>query len=139
MTYWNLVERYGPDRFARDLSAAGGAGAITPDLTPDEAAEWNLGACSGRSMFRYAKDLTSSLNNVMSLSPKDRPRGSSLRPGRVEESGDKRGHRLVRVGRAWSRLRSSPGSVPSAVLNDQWNRGVAVLVAAVHAESPFRS
>lgn len=42
MTYWNLVERYGPDRFARDLSAAGGAGAITPDLTPDEAAEWIL-------------------------------------------------------------------------------------------------
>ena len=27
-------------RFARDLAAAGGAGAITPDLTPDEAAEW---------------------------------------------------------------------------------------------------
>ncbi|MFL6063131.1 MAG: tryptophan synthase subunit alpha [Friedmanniella sp.] len=40
MTYWNLVERYGPDRFARDLAAAGGAGAITPDLTPDEAEEW---------------------------------------------------------------------------------------------------
>ena len=35
MTYWNLIERYGPDRFARDLAAAGGAGAITPDLTPD--------------------------------------------------------------------------------------------------------
>ena len=40
MTYWNLIERYGPDRFARDLAAAGGSGAITPDLTPDEAAEW---------------------------------------------------------------------------------------------------
>ncbi|MBP2415556.1 tryptophan synthase subunit alpha [Microlunatus capsulatus] len=40
MTYWNLIERYGPDRFARDLAAAGGAGAITPDLTPDEAEEW---------------------------------------------------------------------------------------------------
>ena len=40
MTYWNLVERYGADRFARDLASAGGAGAITPDLTPDEAAEW---------------------------------------------------------------------------------------------------
>jgi tryptophan synthase alpha chain len=40
MTYWNLIERYGADRFARDLAAAGGAGAITPDLTPDEAAEW---------------------------------------------------------------------------------------------------
>jgi len=40
MTYWNLIERYGPDRFARDLAAAGGSGAITPDLTPDEAEHW---------------------------------------------------------------------------------------------------
>jgi tryptophan synthase alpha chain len=40
MTYWNLMERYGADRFARDLASAGGAGAITPDLTPDEAGEW---------------------------------------------------------------------------------------------------
>jgi tryptophan synthase alpha chain len=40
MTYWNLVERYGVARFARDLAAAGGAGLITPDLIPDEAAEW---------------------------------------------------------------------------------------------------
>jgi tryptophan synthase alpha chain len=40
MTYWNLVERYGADAFARDLAAAGGAGLITPDLTPDEAGEW---------------------------------------------------------------------------------------------------
>jgi tryptophan synthase alpha chain len=40
MTYWNPVERYGVDRFARDLSAAGGAGLITPDLIPDEAREW---------------------------------------------------------------------------------------------------
>ncbi|WP_375425188.1 tryptophan synthase subunit alpha [uncultured Friedmanniella sp.] len=40
MTYWNLIERYGADRFARDLASAGGSGAITPDLTPDEAAEW---------------------------------------------------------------------------------------------------
>jgi tryptophan synthase alpha chain len=40
MTYWNLIEHYGPDRFARDLAAAGGSGAITPDLTPDEAAVW---------------------------------------------------------------------------------------------------
>lgn len=40
MTYWNLVERFGVDAFARDLAQAGGAGLITPDLTPDEAAEW---------------------------------------------------------------------------------------------------
>jgi tryptophan synthase alpha chain len=40
MTYWNPVDRYGVDRFARDLAAAGGAGLITPDLTPDSAAEW---------------------------------------------------------------------------------------------------
>jgi tryptophan synthase alpha chain len=40
MTYWNPIEVYGVDRFARDLAAAGGAGLITPDLIPDEAAEW---------------------------------------------------------------------------------------------------
>ena len=40
MTYWNLVEHYGADAFARDLAAAGGAGLITPDLTPDEAGTW---------------------------------------------------------------------------------------------------
>jgi tryptophan synthase alpha chain len=40
MTYWNPVERYGVERFAADLAAAGGAGLITPDLTPDSAPEW---------------------------------------------------------------------------------------------------
>lgn len=40
MTYWNPVERYGVNAFARDLAAAGGAGLITPDLIPDEAQEW---------------------------------------------------------------------------------------------------
>src|SRR4051812_31208452 len=40
MSYWNPIERYGVGRFASDLAAAGGAGAITPDLIPDEAAEW---------------------------------------------------------------------------------------------------
>jgi tryptophan synthase alpha chain len=40
MTYWNPIERYGVDRFAADLAAAGGAGLITPDLIPDEAGEW---------------------------------------------------------------------------------------------------
>jgi tryptophan synthase alpha chain len=40
MSYWNPIERYGVDRFAADLAAAGGAGAITPDLIPDEAAAW---------------------------------------------------------------------------------------------------
>jgi len=40
MSYWNPIERYGVARFAADLSAAGGAGAITPDLIPDEAGEW---------------------------------------------------------------------------------------------------
>lgn len=40
MTYYNPVLRYGVDSFAADLAAAGGAGLITPDLIPDEAAEW---------------------------------------------------------------------------------------------------
>lgn len=40
MSYWNPVEHYGVDRFADDLAEAGGAGAITPDLIPDEAGPW---------------------------------------------------------------------------------------------------
>ena len=44
MTYWNPIERYGVDRFARDLAAAGGAGLITPDLTPDADPHWPAAA-----------------------------------------------------------------------------------------------
>lgn len=51
MTYWNPVESYGRvsgrsqgrngvRQFAADLASAGGAGLITPDLTPDSADEW---------------------------------------------------------------------------------------------------
>ncbi len=40
MTYWNLVDRYGVEAFARDLANAGGSGLITPDLIPDEAEDW---------------------------------------------------------------------------------------------------
>ncbi len=40
MTYWNSVMHYGVERFARTLHAAGGAGAVTPDLIPDEAGLW---------------------------------------------------------------------------------------------------
>ena len=51
MTYWNPVERYGVDRFARDLANAGGAGLITPDLVPDEAEVW-VGAADEHGLDR---------------------------------------------------------------------------------------
>src|SRR4051812_8142456 len=44
MTYWNPVERYGVARFAADLANAGGAGLITPDLTPDADPHWAAAA-----------------------------------------------------------------------------------------------
>lgn len=40
MSYWNPIEHYGVQRFARDLVAVGGSGVITPDLIPDEAGAW---------------------------------------------------------------------------------------------------
>lgn len=40
MGYWNPVHHYGFERWATDLKAAGGVGAITPDLIPEEAPEW---------------------------------------------------------------------------------------------------
>jgi tryptophan synthase alpha chain len=40
MTYWNPIDRYGVDAFARDLAGAGGAGMITPDLPPEEGGPW---------------------------------------------------------------------------------------------------
>jgi len=40
MTYWNPIDHYGVDAFARDLASAGGSGLITPDLTPEEAGSW---------------------------------------------------------------------------------------------------
>ncbi len=40
MTYWNPVLRYGPEQFAVDLTSAGGAGLITPDITPDYGGRW---------------------------------------------------------------------------------------------------
>lgn len=41
MTYWNPIERYGVERWAADLAAAGGAGMITPDITPDHGSAWS--------------------------------------------------------------------------------------------------
>jgi tryptophan synthase alpha chain len=40
MTYYNTVHRYGHERFARSLAAAGVAGAIVPDLPLEEVGPW---------------------------------------------------------------------------------------------------
>ncbi|MCH9815913.1 MAG: tryptophan synthase subunit alpha [Actinomycetia bacterium] len=40
MTYWNLIEQFGPGAFAAELARAGGAGVITPDLPAEEAEAW---------------------------------------------------------------------------------------------------
>ncbi|MBM3716437.1 MAG: tryptophan synthase subunit alpha [Actinobacteria bacterium] len=51
MTYWNLVVQYGVERYADELLAAGGAGLITPDITPDAADEW-IAASESRGLDR---------------------------------------------------------------------------------------
>jgi tryptophan synthase alpha chain len=44
MTYWNPIVKYGVERFATDLANAGGAGLITPDITPDYGQDWTAAA-----------------------------------------------------------------------------------------------
>jgi tryptophan synthase, alpha subunit len=51
MSYWNPIERFGLDRFADRLAAAGGSGVITPDLTPEEAHAWQA-STDARSLDR---------------------------------------------------------------------------------------
>lgn len=60
MSYWNPVERYGVEAFARDLAAAGGSGVITPDLIPDEAGDWRraAGAADVDTVFLVAPSST---------------------------------------------------------------------------------
>ena len=40
MTYWNPIERYGVDKFAKSIVENGGSGVITPDLTIEESEGW---------------------------------------------------------------------------------------------------
>ena len=40
MSYWNPIARYGIDRFTSELSDAGGAGCVLPDLPVQESAPW---------------------------------------------------------------------------------------------------
>lgn len=40
MSYWNPIISYGIKKFADELKSSGAQGIITPDLIPDEAAEW---------------------------------------------------------------------------------------------------
>ena len=44
MSYWNPIDRYGAERFARELAEAGGAGCILPDLPVQESALWRESA-----------------------------------------------------------------------------------------------
>jgi tryptophan synthase alpha chain len=40
LVYYNLIAHRGPERFAKELAAAGACGAVVPDLPPEEAGEW---------------------------------------------------------------------------------------------------
>lgn len=40
MTYWNPIEKYGVEKFAKAIHSNGGSGVITPDLTIEESSQW---------------------------------------------------------------------------------------------------
>jgi tryptophan synthase alpha chain len=44
MSYWNPLDKYGAERFSRELAEAGGAGCILPDLPVQESGRWREAA-----------------------------------------------------------------------------------------------
>jgi len=70
MTYWNPVVQYGVAEFAKALQAAGGAGLITPDLIPDEAAQW-MESTEGNSLERVFLAAPSSSDERLARAAKD--------------------------------------------------------------------
>jgi len=66
MTYWNPIDRYGVERFAADLANAGGAGLITPDLTPDSGQAW-IDAADGHDLDKVFLIAPSSTDERIAL------------------------------------------------------------------------
>lgn len=66
MTSWNPVERRGVERFAQELHDAGGAGLITPDVTPDVAEEW-IAAADARDLDKVFLVAPSSTDDRIAL------------------------------------------------------------------------
>jgi tryptophan synthase alpha chain len=60
MSYWNPIDKYGPDRFAAELADVGGAGCILPDLPVQESARWRAcaAACDLATVFVVAPSTT---------------------------------------------------------------------------------
>ena len=97
MSYWNPIERYGVERFATDLAAAGGAGAITPDLIPDEAAAW-IAAAEAADLDRVFLVAPSSTDARLRLDDRRLPR---FRLRRLDDGRDRHaGHGRRRRGDA---------------------------------------
>ena len=69
MTYWNPVLQYGPEKFAEDFAAAGGKGAIIPDLIPEEAGRW-LAAAEKHDLDTIFLVAPSSTNERVALTTK---------------------------------------------------------------------
>lgn len=44
MSYWNPIVQHGIERTAEELQSSGGSGLITPDLLPEEGAQWRAAA-----------------------------------------------------------------------------------------------
>jgi tryptophan synthase alpha chain len=66
MTYWNPIERYGVERFAKEFADAGGVGLITPDLIPEEAEPW-LAASNAHGLDRVFLVAQSSTDERIAL------------------------------------------------------------------------
>ena len=68
MTYWNPIERYGVDAFAKAIAGSGGSGVITPDLTIEESGQWKNAASAAGINRIYVLAPSSTADRIAAVS-----------------------------------------------------------------------
>lgn len=68
MTYWNPIEKYGVEKFAKEIADRGGSGVIHPDITIEESDQWLAAASKAEINPIYVVALSTSDQRLAKVS-----------------------------------------------------------------------